>query len=150
MSLPAPRHHYSFAQYLEVEEISKVRHEYYEGEIYAMAGGTPEHAAAIAAAANGGPGATVGSQAVPRVQLGFAGSDLGNGSRRTPDVTVGCGASERRSSTAQPTWSSLRSWSKLLSPSTEAYDWTRKLQHYQQDAVAETPSSWSKISSGTK
>ncbi len=41
VSLPAPRHHYSFAQYLEVEEISEVRHEYYEGEIYAMAGGTP-------------------------------------------------------------------------------------------------------------
>jgi Uma2 family endonuclease len=47
--LPAPRHRYSFEEYLEVESIAGVRHEYFDGEIYAMAGGTPEHAAIAAA-----------------------------------------------------------------------------------------------------
>jgi len=45
----APKHRYSFADYLETEESSTVRHEFYEGEIYAMAGGSPEHAAMAAA-----------------------------------------------------------------------------------------------------
>ena len=37
--------HYTYAEYLALEEWSPVRHEYLEGEIYAMAGGTPDHAA---------------------------------------------------------------------------------------------------------
>ncbi len=44
-----PRHRYTFEDYLELEEIASVRHEFYDGEIYAMAGGTPEHAARTAA-----------------------------------------------------------------------------------------------------
>ena len=49
MSLAAPRHRYTFAEYLELEEIARVRHEFYRGEIHAIAGGTPEHAAMAAA-----------------------------------------------------------------------------------------------------
>jgi Uma2 family endonuclease len=46
----AVRHHrHSFLDYLQVEEMSIVKHEYLDGEIYAMAGGTPEHAALCAA-----------------------------------------------------------------------------------------------------
>ena len=48
MSGPAPRHEHTFAEYLELEEIARVRHEFYRGEIYAMVGGTPEHAAMAA------------------------------------------------------------------------------------------------------
>jgi Uma2 family endonuclease len=48
-SIPAPRHRYTFEEYLEIEEVARVRHEFYEGEIYAVAGGTPEHAAMAAA-----------------------------------------------------------------------------------------------------
>lgn len=39
----ARRLHYSYAEYLDVERQSSVRHEYLDGEIYAMAGATPEH-----------------------------------------------------------------------------------------------------------
>ena len=49
MSELVPRHCYTFEEYLELEEIASVRHEFYDGEIYAMAGGTPEHAAMTAA-----------------------------------------------------------------------------------------------------
>ncbi|MEM1035086.1 MAG: Uma2 family endonuclease [Myxococcota bacterium] len=45
MTSGALRHRYSLAEYLEVEEMSAVRHEYFAGGIYAMAGGTPEHSA---------------------------------------------------------------------------------------------------------
>jgi Uma2 family endonuclease len=34
---------YSFAEYLEMEEKSEIRHEYYDGEIFAMAGTTMNH-----------------------------------------------------------------------------------------------------------
>ena len=39
----------SYAAYVAAEASSPVRHEYLRGEVYAMAGGTPEHAALIAA-----------------------------------------------------------------------------------------------------
>jgi Uma2 family endonuclease len=38
-------HRHTFADYLDLEAASNVRHEYLGGEIYAMAGGSPEHAA---------------------------------------------------------------------------------------------------------
>ena len=34
----------SYVEYLELERTSEVRHEYLRGEVFAMAGGTPEHA----------------------------------------------------------------------------------------------------------
>ena len=37
--------HYTYAEYLALEATSNVKHEYLDGQIYAMAGGTPEHAA---------------------------------------------------------------------------------------------------------
>ena len=44
MSAPA-RRRVSFEQYVRLEEYSNVRHEFFEGAMYAMAGGTPRHAA---------------------------------------------------------------------------------------------------------
>ena len=32
------------AEYLEVEKTSKLKHEFYQGEVFAMTGGSPEHA----------------------------------------------------------------------------------------------------------
>src|SRR5438105_1263081 len=45
MTQAAPRHSYTLRDYLDVEEVSIVRHELIDGEIVALAGGTPEHAA---------------------------------------------------------------------------------------------------------
>jgi hypothetical protein len=44
MGVPMRLHHYSFKDYLAVEESNPVRHEFLDGEIYAMAGGTILHA----------------------------------------------------------------------------------------------------------
>jgi len=49
MSLPVPLHRYPYREYVALEEHSPVRHEFIAGEIYARAGGTPEHAALAAA-----------------------------------------------------------------------------------------------------
>ena len=49
MTQAAPRHSYTLRDYLDVEEVSVVRHELINGEIVALAGGTPEHAALASA-----------------------------------------------------------------------------------------------------
>jgi len=41
---------HTYAEYLALEASSNVKHEFLGGQIYAMAGGTPEHAALAAAA----------------------------------------------------------------------------------------------------
>ncbi len=49
MGAPIRLHRYSFQDYLAVEEVSTVKHEFLDGEIYAMAGGSVLHAALAAA-----------------------------------------------------------------------------------------------------
>jgi Uma2 family endonuclease len=119
MSLPFPRHRHSFEQYLELEEISWVRHEYYAGEIYAMAGGTPEHAA-IAANITARLGAQLAS--TPCCVYGLA---------TYPDVTVVCGPSERDPQSATHIVNP-KVVIEVPSESTADYDRGEKLQHYQQ------------------
>ena len=62
MSASAHHHRYTFAEYLDLEGAINVKHAFLDGEIYAMAGGTPRHAAltlavgaALHAALRGGP-----------------------------------------------------------------------------------------------
>src|SRR4051812_47915275 len=40
----ARHHRYTYQEYLAFERSSNARHEFFDGEIYAMAGGTPAHA----------------------------------------------------------------------------------------------------------
>jgi Uma2 family endonuclease len=55
-------HRYTYADYVGLEESSETKHEYFQGEIYAMAGGSEQHSALSAEivgilrnAARGGP-----------------------------------------------------------------------------------------------
>ena len=82
MSTSARRLHYTYAQYLSLEEDSSVRHEYLDGEIYAMAGGSPDHAA-LAAALHRHPCA-VSSLRLPGVHLGPAGAHRGDRPHHVP------------------------------------------------------------------
>ncbi len=45
-------HAYTYSEYLAHEEASNVKLEYLDGEIYAMAGGSPEHASLAVAIAS--------------------------------------------------------------------------------------------------
>jgi Uma2 family endonuclease len=44
----AVHHRFSFEEYLRLEEDSATKHEFVGGHVFAMAGGTPEHAAITA------------------------------------------------------------------------------------------------------
>src|SRR4249920_1058519 len=93
MSGTARQLHYTLEEYLALEEESSVRHEYLDGEIYAMAGGTPDHAA-IAAVVIG-----LLRPQLPRGCRVFT-SDLrvripSTGLSTYPDISVVCGRTQR-------------------------------------------------------
>jgi Uma2 family endonuclease len=127
---PAPYHSYTFREYLQLEEFANVKHEYFNGEIYAMAGGTPEHAAlavaissAFMTALRGGSCRVFSSDLRVRV--------LATGLATYPDVTIVCGELERdpegKSTVVNP-----KVVIEVLSDSTANYDRGEKLEQYKQ------------------
>lgn len=128
MVAPAHRIHYTYAEYLALEASSNVKHEYLDGQIYAMAGGTPEHAALAAA---------VIGLLFPELRRGRCrayDADLrvrvpSTGLATYPDVTVVCGPLERDAedehAVTNPTLIV-----EVLSRSTEEYDRGDKFEHY--------------------
>ncbi len=128
MSTSARRVHYTYAEYLALEEESSVRHEYLEGEIYAMAGGSPDHAA-LAAALIG----ILRGQLPPGCRA-FT-SDLrvriaATGLTTYPDVAVVCGRTLRAAEDPLAVTNPVL-LVEVTSPSTEEYDRGEKLRHYQ-------------------
>jgi Uma2 family endonuclease len=126
MSEPAHGAHYSFDEYVAFERTSNVKHEYLDGQIYAVAGGTPEHAA-LAAAVTGLLYGQLRDNQVYSSDLRVRAGEL----TTYPDVTVVCGPPlrDRRDSTTtlNPTLVV-----EITSPSTQDYDRGEKLRYYQQ------------------
>jgi Uma2 family endonuclease len=131
IGLPA-RQRFTFDEYLVLEEIAEVKHELLDGEVWAIAGGSPEHAAMI-----GNVTTLLNVQLrgqrrrVHSTQLRVRVKATGLGTY--PDVTVVCGGFEgdpddRTGHTAI----NPRVIVEVLSPSTEEYDRGEKLSHYQQ------------------
>lgn len=126
----AHRHpvNYSFREYVTHDDDSNTKHEYLDGQIYAMAGGTPEHSALAASvtahvwnAVRGGPCRIHTSDLRVRVtETGLA---------TYPDVAVVCGPWERDAEDANTVVNPVIVV-EVLSPSTEAYDRGEKLEHY--------------------
>ena len=133
MGVPARLHHYSFQDYLMVEERNPVRHEFLDGDIYAMAGGSMLHAA-LAGAVLGSLDAQLAGRCrvftsdlrIRVLATGFAGY---------PDVTVVCGDAttdpESKETLTNPTVVI-----EILSPATIDYDLSEKFNQYQKDPVA--------------
>jgi len=47
--MASPAHHrFTFDEYVRVEEDSRIKHEFFAGQVFAMSGGTPEHAGVTA------------------------------------------------------------------------------------------------------
>ena len=118
----------TYAAYLEAEEASPTKHEYLRGEVYAMAGGTPEHAALMMAvgaeltmALRGRPCRVYASELRIRIEA----TDLST----YPDVSVVCGppaiSNIDRNAITNPVLIV-----EVLSDSTEAYDRGEKFGHY--------------------
>lgn len=123
----ARRVHYSYDEYLALEEQSPIRHEYLEGEIYAMAGGSPDHAALAAALIS-----VIRSKLTPGCRM-FT-SDLRvripvTGLSTYPDAAVVCGRTERATDDPLAVVNPLL-LIEVTSPSTEEYDRTEKLRQY--------------------
>jgi Uma2 family endonuclease len=128
VSGPAHDVRYPYAEYVALEASSNTKHEYLAGQIFAMAGGSPEHAAVTAAVARhlgnqlvGGPCRVYSSDLRVRVTA----TDLAT----YPDVTVVCGA--RRTADDDPhAVVNPVVLVEVLSPSTRDYDLAEKYAHY--------------------
>ncbi|PRP98090.1 hypothetical protein ENSA5_30750 [Enhygromyxa salina] len=127
MAEPQPRRT-SYAEYLEAEEASELKHEYLRGEVFAMAGGTPEHARlasavllTLGAALRGRSCNVYGSDLRVRIEA----TDLST----YPDIVVICGSLETAESDPNAATNPLLIV-EVLSDSTEAYDRGEKFAHY--------------------
>jgi Uma2 family endonuclease len=133
----SPRiHRYSYEAYLEHEAASNGKHEYLDGEIYAMAGGTIEHAIIA-----GNIISSLGAQ-LAGTNCVVASSDLkvrvpATGLVTYPDVTVICGPIERDSKSRDVVLNPTLVV-EVLSDSTEDWDRGEKLDHYKQIASLQT------------
>lgn len=132
MPTAARQVHHTYAEYLALEEDSSTRHEYLDGEIYAMAGGTPDHAALAAVVLR-----LLGAR-LPRGCRAYT-SDLrvhvpASGLSTYPDVTVVCGRSVRADVDPMAVVNPIV-LVEVTSPSTEDYDRGLKLGHFQQLAT---------------
>lgn len=125
-----PLHRYTYQDYVWLEEESSTRHEFLDGEIVAMAGGTPEHAAMAAEVIfqlreklGKGPCRVFTSDLGVRV--------IATGLSTYPDACVVCGPTERdhqkKTNVTNP-----RVLLEVTSDSTEEYDRGEKLEHYKQ------------------
>jgi Uma2 family endonuclease len=136
MASTAPRRHHTFAEYLEIEALSPtLKHEFVDGEIFAMAGGSVEHAALSSAIGFvltrhlvGGPCRAYSADLRIRIRRANVGTYA--------DATVVCDPVERDPDS--PTHvTNPRVVVEVLSPSTEDYDREDKRLVYQQLASLE-------------
>ena len=129
MGTPIRLHRYSFQDYLALEEISTIKHEFLDGEIYAMAGGTVLHAALsagmVAQLHAGVPGGchVYSSDLRIRVQA--------TGLASYADAAVICGPVETDPDNADTVVNPI-ALVEVLSPSTIDYDLGEKCEHYKQ------------------
>ena len=125
----ARRLHHRYEEYLAALEISGVKLEYCDGEIYAMAGGTPAHADLAAAIVRSLGNALAGRCRVSTsdLKVRVEATDLST----FPDVTVVCGerfvSAIDKNAVVNPTL-----LVEVTSASTEDYDRGDKLSHYKQ------------------
>ena len=131
MTQPArPRHHYTYAEYLAYERDSALKHEYEDGEILAMVGGSRRHnalASRVSAVLElGRKAGCVAFQSDQKIRV------LATGRATYADASVVCGSIE--GDPADPSGATItnpRLLVEVLSPSTEQDDRGSKWQHYQ-------------------
>ena len=130
MGMPVEKRRYTATDYLQLERSARERHEYRDGEILLMAGGTADHSLIVA-------------NVIGELRNRLKGkpcrayeSNLRVRIARTvlytyPDISVICGP--RQPDPSDPsgeTMTNPRLIVEVLSPSTEAYDRGEKFDHY--------------------
>lgn len=128
----ATHHRFTFEDYVLIDVDSHIKHEFLDGQVWAMSGGTPEHAALCAAVVTLlGTGLREQPCRVYTADLRVRVKATGLGTY--PDVSVVCHELEldpddpKKHTVVNP-----RVIVEVLSPSTEAYDRGEKLAHYKQ------------------
>jgi len=125
-----PLHRYTYQDYVWLEEQSSTRHEFLDGEIVAMAGGTPEHAA-MAAEVIGQLRDQLREGPCRVFTSGLGVRVLSSGLATYPDASVVGGSTERdpekKTNVVNP-----RVLVEVTSDVTEHYDRGEKLEHYKQ------------------
>ena len=118
----------SFAEYLELEEISEIKHEWLDGEIVAMSGGTLQHSllavevqTLLKLALRGRPCRVFNSDARTRI--------LATGLATYPDIAVVCGVAQTDPASSV-TLTNPCLVVEVLSQSTAAWDRGEKFKHY--------------------
>ena len=122
-------HRYTYADYVALELVSPTKHEFLDGEIYAMAGGSEEHSA-LAAEVLRALGNAIGDRPC-RVHT----SDLrvyveAAGLATFPDGSVICGPLEQHPPSPSATALNPTVLLEVTSDSSEEYDTGTKLEHY--------------------
>ncbi len=125
----ARRYRHTYGEYLQLEKASPLKLEYSDGEIFAMAGGTPEHGALAMQFVR------LVSTSLPRectvyssdVKIRVAATDLAT----YPDISIVCGPTERAIDDANAVINP-RFLIEVTSPSTEEYDRGDKVSQYKQ------------------
>jgi Uma2 family endonuclease len=118
------------ADYLEIERAAEFKSEFYDGEIFAMAGGTLRHSLIATNLAREFGNRLKGGHCVPfnsdlRVKI------VATGLFTYPDLSVICGPAEFVPGT-DDTVINPTVLVEVLSDSTEAYDRGKKFEHYRQ------------------
>ena len=129
VSSSRPRHRYTYAQYAALERESTTKHEFFDGEIYAMAGGSEDHAAlavsvlaALLSAVGDRPGRVSSSDLRIYVEaVGLA---------TFPDGSVICGPLQQHPPSPDATALNPLILLEVTSDSSEEYDTNGKLDAY--------------------
>jgi Uma2 family endonuclease len=129
MQHPSRIHRYTYAEYVALELQSPTKHEFFDGEIYAMAGGSEEHSA-LAAEVLRVLGNAVGDRPC-RVHT----SDLriyveAVGLATFPDGAVICGQLAQHPPSPKATATNPVVLLEVTSNSSEEYDQVQKVEHY--------------------
>jgi len=130
MAIPETVRRLTEAEYLAIERAADFKSEFFDGEMFAMAGGTPMHSLIATNLASEVRGKLKGGPCVPfnsdlRLKI------LATGLHTYPDLSVVCGplefAGDEEDVIVNPTL-----LAEVLSDSTEAYDRGKKFEHYRQ------------------
>jgi Uma2 family endonuclease len=120
----------TLAEYLAFAEASEEKYEYVNGYVYAMSGGSPDHAGiaaslivALGNALAGRPCRVFTADLRVRIER--------TGTSTYPDATVVCGKLEMSKADPHATTNPIALF-EVLSPTSEAYDRGAKANHYRQ------------------
>ena len=129
--MPAARriHRYTYADYVGIEQTSSTKHEFFDGEIYAMAGGSEEHSALAAEVLR-----VLGNAIADRPCRAHT-SDLriyveATGLATFPDGSVICGPLEQHEPSPVSTALNPMVLIEVTSDSSEDFDTGAKLESY--------------------